>query len=210
MPKGYWKELTIQDENFIKENYLKLPVKRLANQLNMSDTRIKRYLKKNGLTIPEELVQQRIAESRFQKGCIPATKGKKQTEYMSKAAIERTKATRFKKGQIPHNTKPIGTISKRSDKSRGFYLYIKVAYKKWELLHRVVYTTHFGPIPKDKIVAFKDGNVLNCNPDNLELITMEENVLRNSKYNFPKEVIPSMALVAIINKKVKQLENGKK
>ncbi len=39
----------------------------------------------------------------FQKGHTPMNKGLKQSEYMTPGAIERTKATRFKKGNVPHN-----------------------------------------------------------------------------------------------------------
>ena len=35
----------------------------------------------------------------FPKGHVPRNKGKKQTDFMSAEAIERTKATRFQKGQ---------------------------------------------------------------------------------------------------------------
>lgn len=44
----------------------------------------------------------------FKKGHTTFNKGKKMHEYMSQEAIERTKATRFKKGNIPPNHKPIG------------------------------------------------------------------------------------------------------
>ena len=44
----------------------------------------------------------------FPKGHQPMNKGRKQTEYMSDAQIEKTKATRFKKGCIPKNHKEVG------------------------------------------------------------------------------------------------------
>ena len=49
----------------------------------------------------------------FIKGCIPHSKGKPQTEWMSPEAIERSKSTRFQKGKninnSNHNELPIGT-----------------------------------------------------------------------------------------------------
>lgn len=48
------------------------------------------------------------SKSFFPKGHQPMNKGRKQTEYMSDAQIEKTKATRFKKGCIPKNHKEVG------------------------------------------------------------------------------------------------------
>ena len=46
----------------------------------------------------------------FMKGHEPGNKGKKQEEYMSAEAIERTKATRFKKGHKVNDEDSIGTV----------------------------------------------------------------------------------------------------
>lgn len=71
--------------------------------------------------------------TRYKKGQVSFNKGLKQTDYMTDAAIKKTKKTRFKKGQKPHNTKPIGTIEPRADKSKRVYLYIKHAVTCWRL-----------------------------------------------------------------------------
>jgi hypothetical protein len=58
----------------------------------------------------------------FKKGHVPVNKGKKQTEFMTREAIERTKNTRFKKGHLPHNSIGVrdGDIRIRHDhKNRG-------------------------------------------------------------------------------------------
>jgi hypothetical protein len=49
----------------------------------------------------------------FKKGHATFNKGKKQTEYMSDEAIERCKATQFKHGSTPWNTKEDGLVSWR-------------------------------------------------------------------------------------------------
>lgn len=55
----------------------------------------------------------------FKKGDIPFNKGLKQIEWMPPESIERTKATRFKPGEIPPNAKPLGYISHLVHKRNG-------------------------------------------------------------------------------------------
>lgn len=107
----------------------------------------------------------------IKKGTPPPNKGKKQKEYMSKEAIERTKNTRFKKGHIPANAVPVGY--ERLDKDG--YIYIKVEGKrKLVLKHRYVWEQHNGSIPRGNNIQFKDGNKHNCDIDNLYMISRSE------------------------------------
>jgi len=123
----------------------------------------------------------------FKKGHVPKNKGKKQTEYMNPEQIERTKATRFKKGNKPPTHLPVGTITLRqrynrftATRERVKYQWIKVAEpNKWKMLHVYVWEQAFGPVEKGLMVALKDKNPMNCTLENLECITMKENVLRN-------------------------------
>ena len=48
-------------------------------------------------------------------------------------------------------------------------------WERWEFLHRAVWEEHNGPIPEDMAVSFKDSNRLNCDINNLMLITRGEN-----------------------------------
>lgn len=126
----------------------------------------------------------------FKKGCIPANKGKKQTNFMSKEAIERTKATRFTKGHIPKNHRPVGY--ERVSRKDG-YISVKVAEpNKFRLKHHIVWEKHYGPIKKGENIQFKDGNPQNCNIDNLYLISRKEQMLENSgAINLPDSMIAS-------------------
>lgn len=72
----------------------------------------------------------------FPKGHQPTNKGRKQTEYMSDAQIEKTKATRFKKGCIPKNHKEVGY----ERITRDGYIEVKTAEPNvFELKHRLVW-----------------------------------------------------------------------
>lgn len=209
MPKGYYIPFTKEQEQKIKDEFLLKPVKRLADELGTTYGRIMRFLKKNDLEIPKELIEKRKLDSRKKKGDIPFNKGKKQVDYMTSEAIERTKKTRFKKGNKPHNTKSDKTIVVRKDSNGRDYKYIRIKKGVWKLYHRYIWEKEKGKIPENHLVVFKDNNTKNTNIENLELITMTENMYRNSKYSYPKEVIPSMVLNKQLENKLKTLQNGK-
>jgi hypothetical protein len=90
---------------------------------------------------------------------------------MTAEGIRRSSQTRFKKGQLPHNTKPIGY--ERVDENG--YVYLKVSMEhKMVLKHRYVWEQANGPIPDGHNIAFRDGNRQNCDLSNLYLISREE------------------------------------
>lgn len=136
----------------------------------------------------------------FEKGCIPMNKGKK----MSREQYEASKATMFKNGMRPHNTKKVGDMSKRSD-GRWYY---KVSDGNWELLNRYVYEQYYGPIPEGCLVVHKDGDMDNMHPDNLILIDRGDNIVMNSQgLRFANEDLFEAGLtLARIKMKCKQLE----
>lgn len=112
---------------------------------------------------------------RFDSGHTPFNNGKKQIEYMSAEAIERTRATQFKKGNVSHNIKHDGAVVKRADG----YVYIRQSTNNWVALHRHLWEMEHGPIPEGMVLIFKNGNAEDCSLENLELITRGENAKRN-------------------------------
>lgn len=144
----------------------------------------------------------------FKKGIVPHNKGKKMEEYCNPETIEAIRKTQFKKGNLPHNTKHDGYIRFHKDKSGIVYQYIRVEKAKFELLHRVIWQQHNGEIPKNHVVVFKDGNSLNCNIENLEMITMEENMKRNTIRRYPEELQTSLRLRSKLKKLIKQKSNN--
>ena len=139
---------------------------------------------------------------RYPKGHTPFNKGKK----MSPELYEKCKVSMFKKGNRPDNWKPDGTIVQRVDKTGRVYKYYKIKDSYWILYHHKVWRDYNGPIPPKHVVSFKDGNSMNCDISNLELITMAENAIRNSIQRFPQEVQQIIKLNAKLKKKI----NGKK
>ncbi len=153
-------------------------------------------------------------DCRFEKGHIPANKGKKGS--MSPEQYKRCQATMFKKGSIPPNRREIG--SERITKDG--YLKIKVRdghkNKNWELKHRYIYEQAYGKIPAGHKVIFADGNNRNFELDNLVLITDAEGLIMNRNKLFKKDKDLTKAGVTVakildkVNKRKKDIENGKK
>lgn len=119
----------------------------------------------------------------FEKGQPSYNKGLKQTDFMSPEAIERTKATRFQKGRIPHNGgAPIGEIRWRKETgSRHGYYWIKTAQPNvWQLYHVYLWEQANGPVPEGKMVVYCDGNPRNCCLENLILETRAQHGVKNN------------------------------
>lgn len=111
----------------------------------------------------------------FEPGQEAFNKGMKQSEYMSRTAIERTKSTRFQKGQKPQNYKPVGT--ERVD--RDGYVLVKVQddgewHERWRHKSRVVWEKENGPVPDGYTLVFLDRNRENCSVGNLRLVSRAE------------------------------------
>lgn len=108
---------------------------------------------------------------RFERGHVPFTKGKKLEEFASPEGIRRSSATRFRKGNRPHNWLPVGTISTKSDG----YLWIKTAEPdKWMQYQRWIWLQAGRTIPDGCLVTFLDGDNRNFNLDNLAVVTEGE------------------------------------
>ncbi|KAA6351240.1 hypothetical protein EZS27_001386 [termite gut metagenome] len=139
----------------------------------------------------------------FLKGHVPDNKGKEQTDFMCEESIERTKATRFRKGHTPCNHKPVGY--ERIDKYG--YVEIKTAEPNFfEFKHRVVWKQHNGEIPDRHKIRFKDGNKLNLCIENLYMVSNAEHMIENTIQRYPVEVKRAIRKVGKFNKIIKEYE----
>lgn len=139
---------------------------------------------------------------RYKKGHIPANKGIK----MSPEVYDKIKVSMFKKGNRPANWKPDGSVVERIDSTGRKYLYYKVKDSHWILYHHKIWTDVNGPIPKGCILRFKDGDSMNCVFHNLELISMVDNMNKNTIQRFPQEIQEVIKLKSKLKTKI----NGKK
>jgi hypothetical protein len=193
--------------DIIRQRYPFEPTKKIADDLGLSESSV--YNRAFAMGIKKDPVYLRSTQfppgylggkaTQFQKGQAPPNKGQK----MSTDVYQKVAHTMFKKGSKPMNTQPIGTIHQRSDKSGKMYLYIKLADSNWQLLNRYTWEQYHGPIPKGLIVAYKDGNYLNNDINNLMLLTKKENMARNTIQRFPVELQNLIKINCKLNKKIK-------
>lgn len=195
-------------DNFIRKNYLTMPVKTMATKLNRSHCFVNTRLRQLNLVIPADIIAQRKMESRFKKGQECHNKGKK----MAPEIYEKVKNTMFKKGNKTHNTYPSdGIITTRMDNLGHPYKFIRVSLGKWQLLHKYNYEQKHGKVPVGHCLWFIDGNSLNCEDANIELITRAENARRNRQkfLQLPDELKTTIRIVKKIKTKIRENEHKK-
>lgn len=139
--------------------------------------------------------------TRFGTGLTPWNKGMKGLDIGGKA-------TRFKSGQTPHNTKPIGsyritrdgTLQRKINNDKGSNS------KRWRGVHELVWVETNGPVPHGHIVVFRPGQrtdkVEEITIDRVECITFSENMKRNTVHNYPPEIAKAVQLIGALNRKI--------
>ena len=110
---------------------------------------------------------------RFEKGHVPANKGKTWEEFMPPESQERCRRTQYKDGNVPHNAldKPVGYERTAKDG----YIQVKVkdgrqeeANDNFRFKHHVVWEEANGkPVPPSTMIVFADHDKTNFDPDNL-------------------------------------------
>ena len=120
----------------------------------------------------------------------------------------------FKKGQVPPNVKPLW--DERICPKDGFVL-MKIPEKnpytgfstRYKHKHVYVYERDHGPVPKGMVVAFKDSDKQNCEPDNLMCISRAELLRLNQQgyKDMPADIRP--AVLAMTKLQVKTFEKSK-
>ena len=139
-------------------------------------------------------------------GCFE--KGHKSWNSGTKGLTSANK-TSFKKGSTPPNRKPLGA---ERICSKDGYILVKVAEydphtcfsTRWKHKHVHIWERDHGPVPDGMVVAFRDGDKLNVEPENLMLISRAE-LLRLNKHGYkdtPPELKPSVFSLAILEVKI--------
>jgi hypothetical protein len=124
---------------------------------------------------------------RFKKGSSPWNKGTKGV------------TTGFKRGQMPHNYKPIGSERVNADG----YVDIKVAdgqkQHNWLGKHIFIWEEHNGPVPKGHAVIFGDGDQRNFDINNLILVSRKQLVTLNHKGLIQKDADLTKSAIAVVD-----------
>lgn len=177
----------------------------LAEMLGVSERAVSGQACKMRLKKDQEFMAARSKLGQFKKHHTPFNKGRKQKDWMPAESIDSSKKTRFKKGRIPHNTKQ--DYYERIDD--GGYIYIKApGSKKMVLKHRWIWEQHHGKIPKGYNIQFKDGNRLNCDIENLYIISRNEQMKQNSYHRYPKEVARIFQLKGALTRQINKAKSS--
>jgi hypothetical protein len=183
---------TDDQKEFIRQNAKGISGKELADRINkefgiqLSVSQVnsfkKNYKIKSGLS------------GCFQKGQESWNKGRKYPEGFKNSG-------QFEKSKRPHNYKPIGTERINGDG----YVDVKIADPgKWKGKHKIIWEELNGPIPKDHVVIFADGNKLNLDIENLLLITRRQLMAMNRYHLITDdiELTKTGVIVAKIHEKI--------
>lgn len=184
--------------NWLRKHYLLMPAKDLTAAFNAkygqsrTDDAIKGILFREGIRCGRT--------GHFEKGAAVWNKGKK--GYMG------ANVTSFKSGNVPPNRKSLWT--ERIDSKDGFIL-IKVPERnphtgcstRYKHKHVWVWEQANGPVPKGYAVVFKDSNKLNCELDNLMLLTRSEllSINLHGYKDMPEVLKPAVMTIAKIETK---------
>lgn len=142
---------------------------------------------------------------RYPKGKTPVNKGKR----MASDVYEKCKATMFKKGNKPHNSKNDWEEGTRNDKSGKTYITIKLPGSKgMKFKHVWLWESVNGKVPKGYNIVFKDGNTKNCIIENLECISNVELLRRNTINRFPEEIKSTIRLVHKLKRAINAKEQN--
>ncbi len=171
--KGERSMFTKEQDLFLREQYKALPLPALTDAFNqrfgasLRSQQIKTYIHNHGILSGRT--------GQFQPGLRPWNTGTK--------GLVPPNSGQFKPGQVPANHKEMGF-----ERVNVYgYVEVKVAERnpytgapaRYRLKHQVVWEAVHGPVPKGHVLRFLDGNKLNCALENLEAVSLAENLHLN-------------------------------
>lgn len=194
----------------LRELYANTTIAEISKLINLTEKQIASKAFKLGLRKTKEFRINCGKKYGYKSGEKPANYGLKQHEYMSLEAIERTKTTRFKKGHQPYQTKENDGVivirNSHKDRNERPYKWIRISVGNWQMLHVYNWVKSNGQVPKGYIVVFKSADTMNCDKENLMLITRQELMARNTMHQYPPEVKRAIKRISKLNKKIRYAE----
>lgn len=145
-----------EHRQFILDNYKGITTYELANRMSQHF----------GITITMNQMKTYLSNHRLRNGVNGQFK-KGECRYHTPKGTRNSPRTEFKKGHTSHNKKSIGYEHMRGDG----YIWIKIAEpSKWQMKHRILWESIYGPLPQYQKILHLDGNKVNNSLDNLVLI----------------------------------------
>lgn len=223
-PKFRW---NADSDALLRELYPDFPSQMLADQFGCTLTSLYQHAHKLGLKKSEAYLASPYAQRlrrgyevgkayRYPKGHVPANKGTRRPGY----APGQMAHTQFKKGRPAReaaNYVPIGTekvdpkrkvlMRKTTDDPSIFPV------KRWRPVHVLVWEAWHGQVPNGHIVVFKAGQksfvAAEITVERLELVTLADNMRRNTIHRYPTEVKKAIRLVGKLNRTIRKAEDEK-
>jgi HNH endonuclease len=121
---------------------------------------------------------------------------------LGRKGIHHSPATEFKKGAVPANVQEVGAL--RINTAGDIEIKLAPGKRQWLSLRRYQWQLMHGSIPEGMVIHVRDGDPHNTQPENLELITRQEN-LRRMRERYPKEIMQLMRLNGNLKSRIKKL-----
>lgn len=171
-------------EAYMIEHYANMTNEEIGKVLGISESSVASKANRMKLKKSEAFMKLCRQKTTWKKGQVSWNKGMKGLKFAG------SEKGHFKKGSLPHNTKPDNVTTVRKDKEGRLHEFVKISMGVWKPKRLLVWEEHNGPVKKGMCIWVKDGDTMNTNIDNLELITRKENRLRNSgAYNLCDEYV---------------------
>lgn len=215
--RGIW---SAADEFIVRKLYADTPTAELAELVGRTVTQVHSKAKRLGLKKSAKYLASPAAcrlrrgdnvgkAYRFPKGHVPANKGTRRPGWSAGNMAK----TQFKKGRpapAAHNYKPIGT--EKIDPKRKV-LMRKVTddpaifpVKRWRHVHVIAWSAANGPVPSGHIVIFRRGMktfvATEITVDRLELVTLAENMRRNTIHNLPESIKTTVRALGYLRRRI--------
>lgn len=199
--RRFW---TREEEQILRERYPDTPTEDLATLFGRNVRTV--YAKASGLGLkksPAYLASPaagrlrkrdtRGLPTRFKPGMTPWNKG---TNY---DAGGRSPETRFKPGTLNGRAKRLYRKIGSERICADGYLERKVTHRgvgsqRWKGVHLILWEEHHGPVPEGFAVCFVNGDKRDIRIENLELVSRQDLMRRNTIHRFPAELVSAIQL----------------
>lgn len=164
------------EDDYLRKEYPERSNADLALWLHRSPRAVQLRALKLGVSKTPEFAERQRHKGQFVKGQSAWNKGKAKKYWLSPEGAKRCSKGWFPKGKArddnpnSRKNKPLGSERVYAD---GYVWIITEHGRKQK--HRVVWEQAHGPIPHGYMVKFRDGNPLNCELENLYLVSRADN-----------------------------------
>ena len=206
------------DEALLRERFPHVKTSTLIEPLGRPYSAIAGKANKLGLTKTAEFYASEAsghanvelgASFRFAPGFEPWNKGK--AHPTGRAPQHHFKAGQLN-GRAAQLVLPVGSYRINGDGylDRKYSDASGAPNKRWRAAHLLIWEAANGPLPKGSIVVFKPGKQT-TNPEdilleNVELITRQELMKRNTIYRFTPEIVSLCKLRGVLNRKINKAQ----